>query len=116
MAKDDKRRKSKRVMVPLTLRVPIEVKDELEDLAERMPGEHSLNSVLVSLVQQSLPLMRETVRVMEMVQNAPNPSLVVEQLEAFVDGAKRDANTFAGLMNTARRGVAAQEEAQEAAE
>jgi hypothetical protein len=108
----EKRKKKKADVVPITLRIPRDQKAELDELVERLPGGMSLNSLLLQMIDSSVPMIRETVKMFEMMKNAPNPSMVVERMDAFLDEAKRDASTYAGTINTVRREVAAQEEAE----
>jgi hypothetical protein len=104
-------KKKKVDAVPITLRIPREQKERLDDLVERMPGMVSLNSLLLGMLDSSLPVLQETVKMYEMMKNAPNPSLVAERMEAFLEDRKQEAGMYAGLVNTSRREVAAQEEA-----
>jgi hypothetical protein len=112
----EKKKRKKPDLVPITARVSPEMKRELDDLAERLPGQLSLNGLIVQMLEASLPILRETANVFDMVKNAPNPSLVAERMEAFLEDTKRNVNMYGGMMTTAQREVMAQNEAVEARE
>jgi predicted DNA-binding protein len=112
----EKGKKKKADVVAMSLRVPREHKDRLDALVARMPGNMSVNALIVQMLDTSLPTLEEVARMVEAIKTAPNPSLVVERMDAVLEDAKRDANTYATLMNTTRRAVAAQHEAEDTRE
>ncbi len=96
--------KSKKETVPVSLRMPVEMRDLLRKVADEIPA-MSVNALVISMLESNQSRIEELLRISRLLKSSSNPGLAIERVEALVEDARRDTSGWKHISSAADTAV-----------